>query len=189
MPKTSVSTVAVLVWKSVFFTHFLHFRLTGILCVIRAGSTVQIVIAVCFMLFFIKLYSNYSPYAENSISSLKSFTQWQIYAVYFIALLIKVEAFSSKSNDTLLQFLLVLATLANLLVELLQHIGVCLLSESTPSVCEKELSDSVTSNPLREDAVMDDGDADEEAADSDLPKGIRMSVIAKYSEADTVKNF
>lgn len=155
----------------------MSYRLTGILCVINPGSVIQIVVAISFMLFFIKLYSIYCPYTETSISSMKSFTQWQIYTVYFIALLLRSDALTGAGYSTFLQMSLILAVVANLLLEAGQH----LLSYTRhqclgPSVSESELDNSLTENPMRLSKSTSN--------DSLELDGIRMSVIARKTNGN-----
>lgn len=156
------------------------FRLTGILCVVNPGSTAQIIIAVALMMLFIKLYSNYSPYVETSISALKSFTQWQIYAVYFIALLLKLEAFKSSEMEAVLEISLILALLANLLVELLQRIISLGSNQFNMKINQREIDDSMTDNPMRSTELSLKRINHISQDDSCPEEGIRMSsMIAK----------
>ena len=176
-----MSKIGFLYCCRLIFSIFL-FRLTGILCVINPGSAIQIVIAISFMLFFIKLYSNCCPYTETAISSMKSFTQWQIYVVYFIALLLRSDALTSQGLDIFLEVSLVVAVVANLLLEAGQH----LLSYARhhcfgPSITESEIDDSLTENPMRLSKSTDGGGkmgngrpVDDDSLQGD---GIRMSVV------------
>lgn len=94
----------------------------GILVIISPGSTIQIITGLVLALCFIKLYSNYEPYVDDIISSLKSLTQWQIYTVYFIALLIHSGDLDSSTFRILLQVVLILAIFANIIFDIILFI-------------------------------------------------------------------
>jgi hypothetical protein len=74
--------------------------LTGILVLIEQGSAVQIVIGILLSLLFIFLYDLFSPFDDPVITSVKSISQWQIFFVFFIALLFKAD-FSSIDSAAL----------------------------------------------------------------------------------------
>lgn len=161
--------------------------LTGFLCVVTPASVLQIVIAVCLMLFFIRQYSYYSPYVDESISSLKTFTQWQIYVVYFVALLLRTNAFSAYRYDVFLSVVLVLAVIANLLLEVYQHVSVYYHSTISASLSKAELDNSNASNPLHNPAEVGQtksfGSLGSPTDDEDSLKeyGICMSLMTQHS--------
>lgn len=156
-------------------------RLTGFLCVVASASVLQLVIAVCMMLFFIRQYSYYHPYVDESISSLKTFTQWQIYVVYFIALLLRTDAFDSYNYDVALSVILVFTVVANLLLEVYQHAVLRSGLFSPASLTEAELDESNASDPMQTLAAAEHGASEEEASFKE--DGIRMAVMS-YSKGE-----
>lgn len=62
--------------------------LTSVLSVISPGSALQSLVAVLFSLFFIKLYLYFTPYELHSDNTLAEIGQYQIFATFFIALII-----------------------------------------------------------------------------------------------------
>ena len=152
---------------------------TGVLIVVEPGSNVQIIVGLGLALCFIKLYSSYRPYVDEIISSVKSLTQWQIYVVYFIALLLQSNILSSR-YDLTIQVFLVIAILANVIFELSRAAGVILVrrmhavDKERP---EKIISLNETINPCAKETEGDDVDDPEE-------DGVRMS---QFSRATTVK--
>lgn len=84
---------------------------------INPGSMLQIIIGLLLALFFITLYSTYAPYMHSAISTVKNLTQWQIYAVYFIALLIRTDKLNSSSYRSAIQGFLILAVFANFIYD------------------------------------------------------------------------
>lgn len=140
------------------------------------------------MLFFTRLYSNCRPYINESISALKIFTQWQIYVVYFIALLLKTEAFTSDAYDVALQVFLILAMIGNILLELSQQAAAYTRTRLCgPSISDKEIDESNASNPIHHDGCSDVGDSHVQRCtvdgdDSSTQSGIRMSVIPRSSD-------
>jgi hypothetical protein len=79
--------------------------LTGILVLISQGSAIQIIVGALLTLFFLQLYDKCEPFSDKLILSIKIVSSWQIYFVFWIALLIKAD-FPSIS---------------------LHHLGICLV--------------------------------------------------------------
>ena len=77
----------------------------------------QIIVGLVLALFFITLYSMHPPYLHGNISTLKSLTQWQIYVVYFIALLIRTDKLDSTSYRSAIQVFLIFAVFANFIFD------------------------------------------------------------------------
>lgn len=94
--------------------------LTGVLVVISQGSAVQIIIGVAVSLLFVKITDIYRPYADRKIQTLREICQWQIFSVFFIAILLKAD-FGSVERVALDVFL-VLVVMANLALDVLQAI-------------------------------------------------------------------
>ena len=144
-------------------------------------------VAVTLMLFFTRLYSNCRPYIDEPISSLKILTQWQIYVVYFVALLLKTEAFTSHGYDIALQVFLILAMLGNLVLEVSQHVSAQTRTRlCSPAISEKEIDESNASNPIHEVNCVDARESHPQSYsevddDSSTQSGIRMSVIPRAS--------
>lgn len=69
------------------------------------------------MIGYIMMYCTVNPYVSPSNSRMKIATQVQIYGIYFVVLLIRLDAFSSDFDDTVLRCLLVLLTVGNLFFE------------------------------------------------------------------------
>lgn len=89
--------------------------LTGVLVVIAHGSAVQIIVGVAVSLTFLKLCDNYNPYIDEKVQTLKEVSQWQIFAVFFIALLLAAD-FDSV-HPVALDVLFVMAIVANFVLD------------------------------------------------------------------------
>lgn len=85
--------------------------------VIAPGSNLQVVIGILFALLFIRIYTAYRPFLDNNISVLKDLIQWQLFFVFFIALLLKTQTF--PNHKTALHVLLVLTVFASLIADIL----------------------------------------------------------------------
>ena len=65
--------------------------LSSMLILFSDGSTAQIVVAMLLNLLSIKIYSYYLPFADDSDDTLAEIAQWQLFCVFFAALLIRVD--------------------------------------------------------------------------------------------------
>jgi hypothetical protein len=74
--------------------------LTGILVLIAQGSAIQIVVGALLTLSFLRMYARYEPYRDSFVLSIKIISYWQIFFVFWIALLIKAD-FPSMSDRSL----------------------------------------------------------------------------------------
>jgi predicted outer membrane repeat protein len=90
--------------------------LTGVLVLIAQGTDVQIVVGIVLSLFFLKLYESWKPFTDVTVQSVEIVAQWQVFFVFFIALLLKAD-FGSLDIATL-DVCLVLAVFANILLDL-----------------------------------------------------------------------
>jgi hypothetical protein len=90
--------------------------LTGILVLIVQGSAVQIIVGSLLTLTFLHLYARYEPFSDAFVLSIKIISYWQIFFVFWIALLIKAEFHSI--SDRLLGVCLVFTVFANVIIDL-----------------------------------------------------------------------
>ena len=90
--------------------------LTGILVLIAQGSAVQIVVGALLTLSFLYLYARYEPFTDGFVLSIKIVSYWQIFFVFWIALLIKAD-FSSMDSHSL-GICLVVVIFANLFIDM-----------------------------------------------------------------------
>jgi hypothetical protein len=90
--------------------------LTGILVLIAQGSAIQIVVGALLTLSFLHMYARYEPFRDSFVLSIKIISYWQIFFVFWIALLIKAD-FPSMSERAL-GVCLLLAIFANILNDL-----------------------------------------------------------------------
>jgi hypothetical protein len=90
--------------------------LTGILVLIAQGSAIQIVVGALLTLSFLHLYARYEPFTDGFVLSIKIVSYWQIFFVFWIALLIKAD-FPSMSDHSL-GICLVVVIFANLFIDL-----------------------------------------------------------------------
>lgn len=95
---------------------FQRLLLTGILVIIGQGSAIQILVGSLISLFYIYIFRKYEPYNDTLIFSIKIITFWQIFFVFWIALLIKAD-FPSISY-TNLGVWLIFVIFSNLLTDL-----------------------------------------------------------------------
>jgi hypothetical protein len=65
--------------------------LTGVLVLISQGSAVQIIVGAVLTLLFLHLYAKYEPFSDSFVLSIKVVSFWQIFFVFWIALLIKAD--------------------------------------------------------------------------------------------------
>jgi hypothetical protein len=100
--------------------------LTGILVLIAQGSAIQIVVGALLTLSFLRMYARYEPYRDSFVLSIKIISYWQIFFVFWIALLIKAD-FPSMS-DRSLGLCLVFVIFANIFNDLWKFSQIAFLS-------------------------------------------------------------
>jgi hypothetical protein len=92
--------------------------LTGLLVLIEQGSAIQIVIGILLSLLFIHLYDHFHPFDDHVIATIKNISQWQIFFVFFIALLFKANF--SSIDSTALTGILIVVIFLNLLLDFMK---------------------------------------------------------------------
>jgi hypothetical protein len=95
---------------------FKRLMLTGVLVLIAQGSAVQIVVGMCLSLLFLKLYDISRPHADQAIYAIETVSQWQVFFIFFLALLLKAD-FGSVQTAAL-DVLFVLAVFTNVIIDL-----------------------------------------------------------------------
>lgn len=95
--------------------------LTGVLVLIKPGSSVQIITGAVFTLLFIKLYNNSKSFEEKYIGSLKEVSMWQVFAVLFVALMIRTSVIETSSPAAVA--LLIIALFWNVIYEIIRLIS------------------------------------------------------------------
>jgi hypothetical protein len=70
--------------------------LTSLVSIISPGSPLQSLSAILFTLFFIRLYASFLPYAVHSDNILAELGQAQVFATFFIALIINSSLIGIK---------------------------------------------------------------------------------------------
>jgi len=111
--------------------------LTGVLVVIAQGSAVQIIVGAVTSLFFLKLCDMYQPFIDARVQGLKETSQWQIFFVFFLALLLKSD-FQSV-HVAALDTLFILAVTANFIIDILQAVWLKYSDRRSPSDSVLEL--------------------------------------------------
>ena len=91
--------------------------LTGVLVVIKQGSVFQVLVGFLVIIFFKKVYEHYQPYQDKIVAQVKEVAIWQIYAIMFMALLIRLEYVNPTDPTTSL--LMALVVFAQVIPELL----------------------------------------------------------------------
>jgi hypothetical protein len=76
-------------WEIVETLHRL--LLTGVLVLVEQGSPIQIIVGILIALLFLMIYERFEPYDDSFILPIKLVSQWQIFSVFFLALLIKAD--------------------------------------------------------------------------------------------------
>jgi hypothetical protein len=90
--------------------------LTGILVLIAQGSALQIIVGGLLTLSFLHLHARYEPFSDGFVLSIKIISYWQIFFVFWIALLIKADFPSISSRS--LGVCLVLTVFMNIFIDL-----------------------------------------------------------------------
>jgi hypothetical protein len=120
--------------------------LTGVLVLVAQGSALQIVIGLLLSLLFIRLYDSFDPFDDHVVSAVKNLSQWQIFFVFFIALLFKAD-FSSIDSEALVGCL-VFIIFANLLLDCLKLISTLWRTNPRMSIgTERRPGDSLEMRP------------------------------------------
>jgi hypothetical protein len=102
--------------------------LTGVLVLISQGSALQIIVGALLTLLFLHLYARYEPFCDSFVLSIKIISYWQIFFVFWIALLVKAD-FPSISSGAL-GVCLIFTVFANIIFDLWK---VCRASLSSSS--------------------------------------------------------
>jgi hypothetical protein len=90
--------------------------LTGVLVVIGQGSAMQILVGALISLGYLYIFLRYEPFSDELISSVKVVSYWQIFFVFWIALLIKADFASIRSEH--LAVCLIFVIFSNLIIDL-----------------------------------------------------------------------
>ena len=128
-------------WEVVETVHRL--LLTGILVVITQGTGTQVIVGVTVALLFLKLIDVYRPYSDPIVQHVRVMCQWQIYFVFFLALIMKAD-FDSVDRGAL-DGLLVLTILASTINDALRCVVWVIRRKG--AVAEIELTEKIV-NPL-----------------------------------------
>jgi hypothetical protein len=65
--------------------------LTGFLVLINQGSSSQVIIGSLFAIAYVKLHEVYRPYEDSRLNVAKGMSLWQIYFIFFLALISYAE--------------------------------------------------------------------------------------------------
>lgn len=103
-------------WYWAFVETARRLSLTGVLVVIAQGSAIQIVVGLSLSLFFLKLYDFSKPYSDDTVQSVEMIAQWQVYFVFFLALLLKADF--GSFGTVMVEFFLIVVLFANILHDL-----------------------------------------------------------------------
>jgi hypothetical protein len=118
--------------------------LTGILVLIAQGSAIQIVIGALLTLSFLYLYARYEPFQDEFVLAIKIVSYWQIFFVFWIALLIKADFNSIDSS--LLGILLLFSLFINLFYDTLKILSWMTLSRWNPSTRDQMMTGTMTTH-------------------------------------------
>jgi hypothetical protein len=91
--------------------------LTGVLVVVAQGTGTQIIVGTVVVLFYLKVCDIYMPYEDAKVQLLRVICHWQIFFVFFLALILKAD-FSSVEKVAL-DILLVLVITTNIVLDVL----------------------------------------------------------------------
>jgi hypothetical protein len=167
--------------------------ITGVLVVVSQGTGAQIIVGIVVVLFYLKVCDIYQPYEDPKVQSLRHICQWQIFFVFFLALILKAD-FSSV-DELALDILLVLVITTNIVLDMLSK---CVAGTSTSSSRTKSTlpalvvvspfigSNSTTTNTAAFTEVDDfstEGRAEESVEMSDL--AATATVNAKQLDASS----
>lgn len=102
-------------WEVVETIHRL--LLTGVLVVIGQGTGAQIIVGFTVALLFLKLIDIFRPYVDSHVQHVRVMCQWQIYFVFFLALILKAD-FQSVDRGAV-DALLALTITANIIMDVM----------------------------------------------------------------------
>lgn len=148
--------------------------LTGVLVVIAQGSGTQIIVGTVIALCFLKVYDLFHPFNDDNIQRLRELCQWQIFAVFFLALLLKAD-FESVNRRALDAFL-VIAVSTNVVADC---IGLFYWFVSGRKSTDRDASiedEKDISNPMVENDCFS-----KEAADDVAESGIPLCELKRLS--------
>jgi hypothetical protein len=150
--------------------------ITGILILIVQGSAVQVITGCCFALAIVKMHDTAQPFLDPSLSAVKGLSLWQIFGVFFIAMLLKADF---PSVDVIaLDVVLVLVIFVNLLLDVCTVLWFVLVGRSRSRLAvdkakaaEREsvahamqlraISTSATASPLQQQKENEKGLGDD----------------------------
>lgn len=122
--------------------------IVGILVCVLPGTTSQVLVAVVFSLFFIKVYDTCDPFTDNFSGFSKNLAQWQYFSVFTIVLSLKSDIIE-KENSAWVIFFFFLSIFANAFVDLLFVFQAIYNSKRSRSYTHHEGSCGVTELCLR----------------------------------------
>ena len=145
--------------------------LSSMLILVGDGSAAQVVVALFICLFSIKVYSYYKPFVEDEDDVLAEIAQWQLFCVFFAALMIRLDASGDSASDqAALSGLLIFVTLSGFLV----LIGLATYDVWVAYKEDKEEEEE------EEEALARDAD-EEEALQERKGSSLRVSLSSIYS--------
>jgi hypothetical protein len=108
------------------------------------GTSIQVLVAVLFSLFFIKVYDIYDPFLDSFAGFSKNIAQWQYFGIFTIVLLLKSEIVEDEDSAGVI-FILMVTLFANMLVDVFYIIKAAL---SAPTVPEENISKAAGDSTL-----------------------------------------
>jgi hypothetical protein len=121
--------------------------LTGVLVIVAQGTGTQIIVGIVVVLFYLKVCDIYQPYEDPMVQMLRDICHWQIFFVFFLALILKAD-FSSV-DELALDILLVLVITTNFVLDMLQlGWNKCVAGTSTSSSRTRSTLPALVVSPL-----------------------------------------
>jgi hypothetical protein len=162
--------------------------LTGVLVVVSQGTGAQIIVGIVVVLFYLKVCDIYQPYEDPKVQTLRDICQWQIFFVFFLALILKAD-FSSVEKLAL-DILLVLVITTNIVLDMLQlGWSKCVAGTSTSSSRTKStlpalvvVSPLVSSNSITTTTAAFT-EVDDFSTEGRADKSVEMSDLAAPANA------
>ena len=91
--------------------------IAGVLVCISPGTSVQIIVAIMMSLFFLKIYEVSRPFSDGFAGVSKNVAQWQIFAIFFLVLVVKEDALGSIGDGGFIAALFIIILFANLMLD------------------------------------------------------------------------
>jgi hypothetical protein len=88
----------------------------GVLVCISPGTSVQIIVAILISLCFLKIYEVSRPFSDGFAGVSKNVAQWQIFAVFFLVLVVKEDALGAVQGG-FVAALFIIILFANLMLD------------------------------------------------------------------------